>query len=242
MKEYDKLKEMIDNSKYIVFFGGAGVSTESGIKDFRSKNGLYNQKYDEYNPEYLLSHDCLVNNSKVFYDYYRKNMNFLNALPNITHNVLAKLEQNGKLAAIITQNIDSLHQKAGSKNVLELHGTIYENYCMKCHKKYASDIIFNSNGIPRCNCGGMIRPNVILYGEMLPDIYLDACDYISQADLLIVAGTSLTVEPASGMIKLFKGKNLVIINKDKTAYDKFANLVIHNSLGDVFRYLKDKQI
>ena len=235
--EIDKLKDMIKSSNNIVFFGGAGVSTESGIRDFRGKNGLYQEKNNRYPPEYMLSHECLVYDSKLFFDYYRQNMNLLKMEPNITHKYLKKLEDTGKLKAIITQNIDGLHQKAGSKNVLELHGTTYRNYCMKCYKEYESDYIFKSKGIPKCSCGGIIRPDVVLYGESLNDSYLKAIDYIKNADLLIVAGTSLTVEPASSMIRYFNGNNLVIINIDKTPYDKLANLVINKPLGEVFSKL-----
>ena len=235
--EIDKLKDLIKSSNNIVFFGGAGVSTESGIRDFRGKNGLYQEKNNKYPPEYMLSHECLVYDSKLFFDYYRQNMNFLKIKPNITHKYLKKLEDSGKLKAIITQNIDGLHQKAGSKNVLELHGTTYRNYCMKCHKEYKFDYIFNSKKIPKCDCGGIIRPDVILYGESLGDVYLKSIDYIKKADLLIVAGTSLTVEPASSLVKYFRGSNLVIINMDITPYDKLADLVINEPLGEVFSKL-----
>ena len=238
MDKIEELQNLIDKSKSIVFFGGAGVSTESGIRDFRGKDGLYKEKNSKYPPEYMLSHDCLVYESEMFFDYYINNMNLLDMKPNITHNYLKKLEDCGKLKAIITQNIDGLHQKAGSKNVLELHGTIYKNYCMNCKKEYPSDYIFKSKVIPRCDCGGIIRPDVILYGEMLNDSYLKSLDYIKKADLLIVAGTSLTVEPASSMIRFFNGKSLVIINMDKTLYDNLANLVINKPLGEVFSKLR----
>ena len=214
MDDIKKLQELINNSNNIVFFGGAGVSTESGIKDFRGKNGLYKEKNNlDLPPEYLLSIDCLLREPELFFDYYRNNMNSNNASPNITHKYLKKLEDRGKLKAIVTQNIDGLHQKAGSKNVLEVHGTTNECYCMKCYKEYPGEYIFNSKGIPRCECGGIVRPKVTLYGEMLPDDYIKAMDYISKADLLIVGGTSLTVEPASSLVRLFNGKHLVIINE-----------------------------
>ncbi len=237
MDDIKRLQELIDNANNIVFFGGAGVSTESGIKDFRGKNGLYQNKQSSFPPEYMLSHSCLVYEPEIFFDYYRKNMNSLNAKPNITHKYLKKLEDSGKLKAIITQNIDGLHQLAGSKNVLEVHGTIHKNYCMKCHKEYPNDFIFNSKGIPKCSCGGIIRPNVTLYEEKLPDEFIEAIDYIKKADLLIVAGTSLTVFPASSLVKEFMGKYLVIINIDKTEYDKYAYLVINKPLKDVFSKL-----
>lgn len=232
-----KLQKIIDNSDNIVFFGGAGVSTASGLKDFRGKNGLYKEKYEKM-PEYYLSRECLYEEPEEFYKYYRDKMNCLDAVPNIVHTYLTKLEKKGKLKAIITQNIDNLHQKAGSKNVLEIHGTTYKNYCDQCHKEYDDDYIFNSKDIPRCECGGLIRPNVVLYGEMLPNCFLDAEKYISNADTLIVAGTSLTVQPASGLVGLFRGKNLVIINNDNTPYNSYATLFINDDLTEVFSSLK----
>ena len=235
--DIEKLQKMIDEADNIVFFGGAGVSTESGIKDFRGKNGLYQEK-NNLPPEYMLSHDCLVYDSELFYNYYRKNLNTLNIKPNVTHLYLKKLEDMGKLKWVITQNIDGLHQLAGSKNVLELHGTIHKNYCMECRKEYPGDYIFNSEGIPKCSCGGLIRPKVVLYGESLPNDFNIATKVISEADLLIIAGTSLIVEPASSLVKLFNGKNMVIINLDKTPYDRYANLVINKPLGEVFSKLK----
>ena len=238
MEVIKKLQDLIDKSNYIVFFGGAGVSTESGIKDFRGKNGLYKEK-SKIPPEYMLSHTCLINDTDLFFDYYRKNMNLLERVPNIAHKYLTKLEQSGKLKAIITQNIDGLHQKAGSKNVIELHGTIYKNYCMNCGKNYSSDYIFKSDGIPRCSCGGVVRPDVVLYEESLGESYSKALDFIRKADLLIVAGTSLTVEPASSMIRFFTGKSLVIINIDKTPYDNIADLAINKPLGEVCSSLKN---
>lgn len=233
MDSIKMLQNIINESDNIVFFGGAGVSTESGIKDFRGSNGLYKETYN-YQPEYLLSSECFHNNPEVFFDFYKSKMNCLNAEPNVTHFYLSDLEKNGKLKAIITQNIDGLHQKAGSSNVLEIHGTINKNHCIECGREYSSDFIFNSKGIPKCNCGGVIKPDVVLYGDMLPEAFSIAQYYISKADTLIVAGTSLTVEPASSLIRLFNGKNLVIINKDRTQYDRFATLVINDNLSNVF--------
>ena len=232
-----KLKEMIEESENIVFFGGAGVSTESGIPDFRSKDGLYNQKY-KYPPEEILSHTFFINNNEEFYKFYREKMNSLKYEPNITHKKLVELEKIGKLKAIVTQNIDGLHQKAGSKNVYELHGSILRNYCVKCNKFYEVEKIFNTDGIPKCSCGGIIKPDVVLYEEELNDnIVREAIIKIMNADLMIVAGTSLTVYPASGLIQYFRGRNLVLINKDKTGLDNIANLVINDRLGNVFSKL-----
>lgn len=243
MKSFEErikmLNEIIKESRYIVFYGGAGVSTESGIPDFRSKNGLYNQKdvrFDDYSAEYLLSHSCLFNNPKVFYEFYRQKMDCRNINPNITHKKLADLEHNGKLKAIITQNIDGLHQKAGSSEVYEIHGTTEKNYCHKCKKDYPADYIFNSTeSIPKCECGGLIRPNVILYEESLPtSAWNKSENVLKEADLLIIGGTSLTVYPAKNLISYYYGKNMVIINHDKTEYDNWADLVFHESLGEVF--------
>lgn len=235
----EKLNELIEKSNRIVFFGGAGVSTESGIPDFRSKDGLYNQhdvQFDKYQPEYLLSHSCLYNNPKVFYEFYRQKMDCRNIEPNITHLKLAELEQKGKLSAIITQNIDGLHQKAGSKNVLEIHGTTQRNYCSNCKAEYHPDFLFNTTeAIPKCECGGLIRPDVTLYEENLPDqAWSEAVDRLMKADLLIVGGTSLTVYPAKNLIQYYYGENLVIINRDITDYDKWADLLFRENLGDVF--------
>ena len=237
MDDVKKLQKLIDESENIVFFGGAGVSTESGIKDFRGKNGLY--KENKYNrpPEYMLSINCLLNEPDLFFKYYKENLNSLDIKPNVTHNYLAKLEEKGKLKAVVTQNIDGLHQRAGSKNVLEVHGTTYKNYCMKCNKSYPFDYIFKSKGIPKCECGGIIRPSVTLYGEMLPDDFIEAERVIKESDLLIVAGSSLTVQPASSLVTLARNK-LVIINRSETPYDRYADLVIHKPLKDVFEYLK----
>ena len=238
MDDISRLQKMIDECNDIVFFGGAGVSTESGLKDFRSKDGLYNMKY-KYPPEEILSHSFFINNTEEFYKFYKDKMNALNILPNVCHEYLTKLEKTGKLKAIITQNIDGLHQKSGSSNVLELHGTIYKNYCLKCGKQYDAPYIFNSKGIPKCECGGIIKPKVVLYEEALDDKVVEkAIDEISKAELLIVAGTSLTVYPASSFVRYFKGKYLVIINNDETNYDGIADLVIHKRIGDVFKQLK----
>lgn len=239
MDDIKKLQELIDNSNNIVFFGGAGVSTDSGIKDFRGKNGLYKEK-QEYDrpPEYLLSSRCLYEEPDLFFSYYKDKMNSSDALPNVTHKYLVKLEEKGKLKAVVTQNIDGLHQKAGSKNVLELHGTTYECYCMDCGKEYPGDCIFKAKGIPKCECGGTIRPKVVLYGEMLPEAFDVAAYYISHADILIVAGTSLTVQPASGLLNLYQGKHLIIINDTPTPYDGIAELVIRKPLKEVFTKLK----
>ena len=237
IKMKDKIqqfKQMVNESNNIVFFGGAGVSTESGIPDFRSKDGLYHQKYD-YPPEEILSHTFFINHTDAFYKFYKDKMNSLKYEPNITHIKLAKLEEEGKLKAVVTQNIDGLHQKAGSKNVYELHGSVLRNYCMKCHKFYDAEYVFNSTGIPTCSCGGTIKPDVVLYEEGLDEETLENAIWaIQNADLMIVAGTSLTVQPASSLLNYYKGNKLVLINRDVTPYDNRANLVIHESLGNVF--------
>lgn len=228
------LRKLIKNSNNIVFFGGAGVSTESGIPDFRSKDGLYSVKY-KYPPEEILSHDFFFEQPVDFYEFYRDKLNSLDVKPNITHYALAKLESLGKLKCVITQNIDGLHQKAGSKNVVELHGSILRNYCTKCRKFYGPESIFDAQAIPVCECGSIIKPDVVLYCEPLNQTSVaGALDAIEQCDLLIVGGTSLTVYPAAFYVMNFKGKNLVIINKDATEYDYRANLVINSGLGDVF--------
>lgn len=232
-----ELKQILHKSNNIVFFGGAGVSTESGIPDFRSKDGLYNQQYD-YPPEEILSHTFFVHNTEEFYKFYKNKMNCLKYEPNITHIKLAKLEKEGKLKAVVTQNIDGLHQKAGSKKVYELHGSVLRNYCMNCGKFHDAEFVFNSDSIPRCSCGGIIKPDVVLYEEGLnDDIISDSIYAIQNADLLIVAGTSLTVQPAASLINYFKGQNLVLINRDTTPYDYKANLVINDGLGMVFKEL-----
>lgn len=229
--------KIINESNNIVFFGGAGVSTESGIPDFRSKDGLYNQKY-KFPPEEILSHTFFMNNTGEFYKFYRDKMNSLKYEPNITHLKLAKLEKIGKLKAIITQNIDGLHQKAGSRVVYELHGSVLRNYCMKCKKTYSADYIFSNENIPICDCGGLIKPDVVLYGEMLDDdIVSKSIEAIKNAEVLIIGGTSLTVYPANSLIYYFKGKKLILINKDFTQMDNMADLVINDSLGNVFKKL-----
>ena len=233
-EKIEKFKTLVNESNNIVFFGGAGVSTESGIPDFRSKDGLYNQKY-KYPPEEILSHTFFINHTEEFFKFYKEKMNSLKYEPNVTHIKLAELEKEGKLKAVVTQNIDGLHQKAGSKNVYELHGSVLRNYCMKCHKFYDAEYVFNSSGIPKCSCGGIIKPDVVLYEESLDEETLEKSVYaIANADLLIVAGTSLTVYPASGLINYFRGKNLVLINRDTTPFDNRADLVINESLGKVF--------
>lgn len=230
----EKFKQIINENNNIVFFGGAGVSTESGIKDFRSKDGLYSEKY-EYPPEQILSHTFFNNNPSHFYKFYREKMNSLNIEPNITHKKLAELEKMGKLKCVITQNIDGLHTKAGSKNVLEIHGSIYRNYCLKCHKFYEASKIFNSKSIPLCECGGYIKPDVVLYEEPLNENFDEAIKYISECEVLIVGGTSLMVYPAANLINYFKGKYLILINQEKTKYDNMADIVIYDKLGNVFK-------
>ncbi len=232
------LQEIVDNSENIVFFGGAGVSTESGIPDFRSVDGLYNQKYD-YPPETILSRTFFLDKTEEFYKFYRDKLIVKGAKPNKAHIALARLEEKGKLKAVITQNIDGLHQTAGSKNVLELHGSTLRNYCMDCGKFYGADAIENSAGIPRCECGGIIKPDVVLYEEMLDDsVITKSVKFISEADTLIIGGTSLNVYPAAGFINYFHGSNLVIINKASTPADKNADLVINKPIGEVLGSLK----
>ena len=229
-----QFKKMVEESNNIVFFGGAGVSTESGIPDFRSADGLYNQQY-KYPPEEILSHTFFMNNIEEFYKFYKDKLNSLKYEPNITHIKLAELEKKGKVKAVVTQNIDGLHQKAGSKTVYELHGSVLRNYCMNCNKFYDAEYVFESIGVPKCSCGGTIKPDVVLYEEGLDNKTVNnAIDAISKADMLIVAGTSLTVYPASGLIRYFNGKYLVLINRSITPYDHMANLVINDSLGKVF--------
>jgi len=234
----DKLKKIIKDSNNIVFFGGAGVSTESNIPDFRSASGLYNEKTkSKYSPEEILSHSFFVSHTKEFYDFYKSKMIYADAKPNDAHLVLAELEKIGKLKAVITQNIDGLHQSAGSKEVLELHGSVHRNYCTKCGKFFDLDYIIQSKDIPLCDaCGSVIKPDVVLYEENLDmDILYKAIDYISKCQVLIVAGTSLTVYPAAGLIRYFKGKELVLINKTPTTYDKLAQIVIYDSVGKTLR-------
>ena len=240
------LKQFIDNSDNIVFFGGAGVSTESGVPDFRSKDGLYNQhdiRFDKYPPEYLLSHSCLVNEPEVFFEFYRQKMDTRNIEPNFAHKYLAELEKRGKLKAVVTQNIDGLHQKAGSKTVYEIHGTTQRNYCNKCRKRFEPDYIFESKEkIPRCECGGIVRCDVTLYEESLPEAAVrGAVDAISFADMLIIGGTSLTVYPAASYIRYFGGKYLVIINKEhlSVSLNNENTLEINEPIGQVFRKLSE---
>ena len=234
----EKLQNIIDNSTNLVFFGGAGVSTESGIPDFRSQDGLYNQKY-AYPPETILSHDFFMEKTEEFYNFYRDKMLALDAQPNAAHKWLAKLEEKGRLSAVVTQNIDGLHYLAGSRRVYELHGTVHTNRCMRCGKFYTAEDILNSTGIAKCDCGGTIKPKVVLYDEDLNmDIYNRAINAISTADTMIVAGTSLTVFPAAGLVRYFQGTNLVLINRDITPLDSQADLVIHGSVGQVLSQIE----
>lgn len=238
MKDIELLINYIKESKRIVFFGGAGVSTESGLKDFRSKDGLYNEKYD-YPPEEILSHHFFMNNTEEFYKFYKDKLDIKDLKPNITHNVLTLLEKKGKLKAIITQNIDGFHQMAKSKNVLELHGSIHRNYCMDCNKFYDKDYVFKSKGVPKCSCGGVIKPDVVLYEEGLDnEVIKKTIDEISNCDLLIIGGTSLNVYPAASFVRYFRGNKLVLINRDKTQYDDMCDLVINKNLGEVFEAIK----
>ena len=237
MEDIQKLKQWINESKRIVFFGGAGVSTESGIKDFRSVDGLYNQKFD-YPPEQIISRTFFEDRPEYFYNFYREKMLPLGFEPNITHKVLARWEEEGRLSAVVTQNIDGLHQKAGSKKVYELHGSVLRNYCRRCGKAYSAEFIRDSLGVPKCDCGGVVKPDVVLYEEGLDqDTIEKAVNAIYRADMLIVAGTSLTVYPAAGLIRYYQGDRLVLINRDKTPYDRHADLVFHESLGTIFSQL-----
>lgn len=240
VNDIDLLIKWIKECNRIVFFGGAGVSTESGLKDFRSKDGLYNEKYD-YSPEEILSHDFFYSNTEEFFRFYRDKLNSSLYHPNITHKVLTLLEKENKLSSIITQNIDSFHTESGSINVLELHGSIKRNYCVKCHKFYDDKIIFEHDGIPRCSCGGVIKPDVVLYQEPLNDeIVNKAIDEIKNADLLIIGGTSLNVYPAASFIHFFRGKHLVLINLDSTPFDNRCDLVINKKIGEVFQKIKEE--
>ncbi len=241
MDEIKKLKEIIDGSDNIVFFGGAGVSTESGVPDFRSADGLYNTpdvRFDGYRPEYLLSRECLEREPAVFFEYYRQKLDARAVEPNFAHIYLARLEQEGKLRAVVTQNIDGLHGRAGSKTVYEIHGTTERNYCSRCRKAYPADHIFNSKEpIPRCSCGGVIRCDVTLYGESLPEDAVEgAVRAISAADVLIIGGTSLTVYPAASYVRYFRGSHLVIINRDRLDYPlrPGRDLFVQGSIGAVF--------
>ena len=233
MEPVMQLKSWIEESKNIVFFGGAGVSTESGIPDFRSQDGLYHQQYD-YPPEQILSHTFFVRKPEEFFRFYRNKMLAPDARPNRAHLALAERERAGRLKAVITQNIDGLHQAAGSREVLELHGSVLRNHCMRCGKFYGMDAILNSSGVPKCSCGGVIKPDVVLYEEGLDmDTLNRAVNYISRADVLIVGGTSLTVYPAAGLIDYYRGRKLVLINRDATPLDGQADLVIAGKIGEV---------
>ncbi len=232
-----RLKQWIAESKNIVFFGGAGVSTESGIPDFRGVDGLYYQKFD-YPPESIISRSFYLRDPAYFFRFYREKMLPLGFEPNVTHKVLARWEAEGKLSAVITQNIDGLHQKAGSRNVLELHGSVLRNYCTCCGKFHSAEFVRDSTDIPICVCGGIVKPDVVLYEESLDgDVLEKSIAAIENADLLIVAGTSLTVYPAAGLIRYYRGNRLVLINRDETPYDSYADLVFHESLGTVFSQL-----
>lgn len=240
MSKIQQLQEIIDSSDNIVFFGGAGVSTESGIPDFRSESGIFKslEKYGDV-PENLVSHTYYSDHTEEFFEYYKDTLIFDGAKPNPAHLKLAELEEKGKLRAVITQNIDGLHQKAGSKNVLELHGSIHRNYCQICNKEYSLDFILKSEGIPRCDCGGVVKPDVVLYEEPLDNrILAYAIDYIQNADTLIIGGTSLVVYPAAGLINYFHGGNLVLINKSGTGFDYMANLVINEPIGETLSQIR----
>ena len=237
MEKIEKLREIVSESRRIVFFGGAGVSTESGIPDFRSQDGLYRQKY-AYPPETIVSHDFFMQRTEEFYDFYRSRMLFPDAKPNPAHIALARWEKEGRLSAVVTQNIDGLHQAAGSKRVYELHGSVHRNYCMRCGKFYPLSFITESEGIPKCSCGGTVKPDVVLYQESLDDEVVEgAIAAIRRADTLIIGGTSLVVYPAAGFITLFRGKHLVVVNKSSTSADSDAELVISDAIGEVFSQL-----
>lgn len=237
MEKIEKLREIVSESRRIVFFGGAGVSTESGIPDFRSQDGLYRQKY-AYPPETIVSHDFFMQRTEEFYDFYRSRMLFPDAKPNPAHIALARWEKEGRLSAVVTQNIDGLHQAAGSKRVHELHGSVHRNYCMRCGKFYPLSFITESEGIPKCSCGGIVKPDVVLYQESLDDEVVEgAVAAIRRADTLIIGGTSLVVYPAAGFITLFRGKHLVVVNKSSTSADSDAELVISDAIGKVFSQL-----
>ena len=233
MTPQEKLQELISGSDNIVFFGGAGVSTESGIPDFRSVDGLYHQKY-AYPPEEILSHTFFVNHTEEFYRFYKDKMLCPDARPNQAHKKLAELEEKGKLRAVITQNIDGLHQMAGSRKVLELHGSVHRNYCQHCGKAYEASYMLHAEGIPRCSCGGVIKPDVVLYEEGLDnDILSESVERISEADVLIIGGTSLVVYPAAGLVNYYRGHKLVVINKSPTPMDRNADLLVQGSIGEI---------
>ena len=237
MTNLQQLRQWIQESNRAVFFGGAGVSTESGIPDFRSVDGLYHQKFD-YPPETIISHSFYERKTEYFFNFYREKMLPLGVQPNITHQVLARLEREGHLAAVVTQNIDGLHQKAGSQNVFELHGSVLRNYCVKCRKFYPAETVRDAKGVPLCDCGGVIKPDVVLYEEPLnEEVMAGAIHAIRKADLLIVGGTRLTVYPAAGVLQYYRGSRLVLINRDETPYDSYADLVFHDSLGKIFSQL-----
>lgn len=239
MNKLDTLKQWVSESSRIVFFGGAGVSTESGIKDFRSKDGLYAQKFD-YPPETIISHSFYQQNPAYFFRFYRERMLPLGFEPNMTHKVLADWERQGKLLAVVTQNIDGLHQKAGSKRVYELHGSVHRNYCTRCGAFYPGEFIKETDGIPYCRCGGVVKPDVVLYEESLDQRVLEqSVNAIAQADLLIVGGTSLTVYPAAGLLRYYGGSRLVLINRDETPYDSATDLVFHDPIGSIFSQLNE---
>lgn len=234
-KEIEKLQQIIDDSKNIVFFGGAGVSTESGIPDFRSADGLYHQEY-KYSPEQIISHSFFLRYPEAFYEFYKEKMMYLTAKPNSAHIKLAELEKAGKLLAVVTQNIDGLHQEAGSKKVFELHGSIHRNYCMKCRKFYDAEFVKNSEGVPHCECGGVVKPDVVLYEEGLDQNVIErTLMAISSADTLIIGGTSLVVYPAAGFVDYFHGKHLVVINKSDTGRNLNAELVINAPIGEIMK-------
>lgn len=240
MENIERLIEWVKSSDNIVFFGGAGVSTESNIPDFRSTDGLYNQQYD-YPPETILSHSFYMKHTEEFYRFYRNKMLFPNAVPNRAHTALAKLEQIGRLKAVITQNIDGLHQAAGSKEVLELHGSVHRNYCTQCRKFYSFDEVLEKEGIPKCDCGGMIKPDVVLYEEGLEHNVIDrSVEFIRKAEVLIIGGTSLTVYPAAGLIDYYRGNKLVLINKSVTPKDNQADLIFCDSIGKILGEVTDR--
>ena len=237
-KEIEELQKIIDDSSRIVFFGGAGVSTESGIPDFRSADGLYHQEY-KYSPEQIISHSFFLRYPEAFYEFYKDKMMYLDAKPNPAHLKLAELETAGRLLAVVTQNIDGLHQQAGSKKVYELHGSIHRNYCMKCGKFYDADFIKNSDGVPHCECGGIVKPDVVLYEEGLDqNVTQRAVMAISMADTLIIGGTSLVVYPAAGFVDYFHGKHLVVINKSETGKNVNAELTINAPIGEIMKGIR----
>ncbi len=231
------LAQWVRESNRIVFFGGAGVSTESGIPDFRSVDGLYSQKFD-YPPEQIISHTFYLQDPDYFFRFYREKMLPLGFQPNITHKKLAQWEQEGKIRAVVTQNIDGLHQKAGSENVYELHGSVLRNYCTRCRKPYSAEFVKDSVSVPLCSCGGIVKPDVVLYEETLNETtIMQSIRAVQEADLFIVAGTSLTVYPAAGLVNYYRGNRMVLINRDETPYDHIADLVFHEKMGDIFRKL-----